>query len=131
VILERPSIYDQTALLPEKNHPGVNDVLGECALYIDSLGTKYDLPVVDYYTIMNRINFELQEKDPSATLTGPDRIHPGETGHFIMAYQFLKTELVPEYVSRIIIDAKKLHAADESDNCKMEEIKRTGDVLLR
>jgi endoglucanase len=129
VILERPSIYDQTALLPEKNHLGVNDVLGECAVYIDSLGEKYDIPVVDYYTIMNRINLELQQKDPSATLTGRDRVHPGETGHFIMAYQFLKTEQVPEYVSRIIIDAKKRRAAEESENCKTEKIKRTGNGI--
>ena len=126
VILERPSIYDQTAQLSETNHLGVNDVLGECAQYIDSLGEKYDLPVVDYYTIMDRINLEIQGKDPSATLTGADRIHPWETGHFIMAYQFLKTEQVPKYVSKIVIDAKKLKAADEGENCEIEKIKRIG-----
>jgi endoglucanase len=129
VILERPTIYDQTALLPEKNHLGVNDVLGECAVYIDSLGKKYDLPVVDYYTIMNRIELELQKKDPSATLTGQDRIHPGETGHLIMAYQFLKAEQVPKYVSRIIIDAEKQRAAKESENCKTEKIKSTDNGI--
>jgi len=124
VILERPSIYDQTAQLSESNHLGVNDVLGECAMYIDSLGKKYDLPVVDYYTIMNSINLEIQKKDPSATLTGEDRIHPGETGHFIMAYQFLKTEQMPKYVSKIVIDIKKLKVSDESENCEIEKIKK-------
>jgi endoglucanase len=126
VILERPSIYDQTAQLSETNHLGVNDVLGECAQYIDSLGEKYDLPVVDYYSIMNRINLEIQKKDPAATLTGEDRIHPRETGHFIMAYQFLKTEQVPKYVSKIVIDAKKLKVADEGENCEIEKIKKIG-----
>ncbi len=129
VILERPSIYDQTAQLPESNHLGVNDVLGECALYIDSLGIKYDLPVVDYYTIMNRINLEIQKKDPSATVTGADRIHPWETGHFIMAYQFLKTEQVPKYVSKIVVDAVKLKVSDEIENCEIGKIKEISNLI--
>ncbi len=129
VILERPSIYDQTADLPETNLYGVNDVLGECALYIDTLGQKYHLPIVDYYGIMNRINLEIQKKDPAATLTGSDRIHPGETGHFIMAYQFLKTEGVPKYVSKIVIDAGKLKNTHGSDNCEVGEIKKNGNAI--
>jgi len=129
VILERPSIYDQTADLPETNLYGVNDVLGECALYIDTLGQKYHLPIVDYYGIMNRINLEIQKQDATATLTGQDRIHPGETGHFIMAYQFLKTEGVPKYVSKIVIDAGKLKNTHDSDNCEVGEIKKNGNTI--
>ncbi|NPA37643.1 MAG: SGNH/GDSL hydrolase family protein [Chlorobi bacterium] len=130
VILERPSIYDQTAQLSATNHLGVNDVLGECAVYIDSLGKKYDLPVVDYYTIMNRINLEIQKKDPSATLTGADRIHPWETGHFVMAYQFLKTEQVPRYVSKIIVDAGKPEISGESENCEAGKVRRKDNLLV-
>jgi endoglucanase len=129
VILERPSIYDQTAELPETNLFGVNDVLGECAVFIDSLSDKYKLPVVDYYTIMNRINTGIQKTDPSATLTGADRIHPGETGHLIMAYQFLKTEKVPKYVSKIVIDAQKLTIKSERENCEIGEIKKNGNTI--
>ena len=122
VILERPSIYDQTAKLPERNHLGVNDVLGECAVYIDSLAAKYKLPTVDFHTIMNRINSELQKADPAATLTGADRIHPGQTGHMVMAYQFLKTENAPKYVSKIVIDNKKAKATPESLNCEINSV---------
>jgi len=129
VILERPSIYDQTASLPATNLTGVNDVLGECAVFIDSLGKKYNLPVVDYYTIMNRINTEIQKTNPSATLTGADRIHPGETGHLIMAYQFLKTEKVPEHVSKIVIDAQKLQIKSESENCKIGDLLKKDNTL--
>jgi hypothetical protein len=116
VILETPSIYDQTAKLPERNHLGVNNVLGECAVFIDSLAVKYKLPTVDYYSIMNSINSEIQKSNPSATLTTTDRIHPQATGHFVMSYQFLKSEKVPKYVAEIRINAKKEKSSD-CNNC--------------
>jgi hypothetical protein len=46
-----------------------------------------------------------------------------------MAYQFLKAEQVPKYVSRIIIDAEKQRAAKESENCKTEKIKSTDNGI--
>ncbi len=123
VILERPTIYDQTAELPAKNYYGVNDALGICATYVDSLAAKYDLPEVDYYTIMNKINEEMQKKDPSFTITRPsDRIHPGETGHLVMTYAFLKAEKAPKYVSKIILDAGK-DKETECGNCDVKNIK--------
>ncbi len=121
VLLERPTIYDQTAVLPEKNHYGVNDALGICALYADSLAQKNGLATIDYFGIMNRINAQMQKKDSSYTLTGQDRIHPGETGHFIMSYEFLKTENAPKYVSQILIDSKK-KKADGSKNCVIRNL---------
>ena len=76
VILQKPTIYDQTAAIKSENHFGVNDALKRCADYIQTLADKYQLPVVDYWTILNKINTELQKKDSTATITGPDRVHP-------------------------------------------------------
>lgn len=121
VILERPSIYDQTAALSEKNHLGVNDALRTCAVYCDSLAQKYNLQKVDYFTVMNDINTKTQKKDPSFTLTGQDRIHPGETGHFVMFYEFLKSEKAPKYVSQIVINSKN-KSANGSKNCEVKDI---------
>ncbi len=50
VILERPSIYDQTAAFLTKNLYGKNDALGRCALFFDSIAGVYNLPVIDYYS---------------------------------------------------------------------------------
>ncbi len=122
VILERPSIYDQTATLSEPNHLGVNGVLGECGIFIDSLAGKYQLQVVDYFSTMNRINTEIQTKDSSATLTSKDRIHPEETGHFVMTYEFLRTEKASKYISKIVIDARDLKSLEESYNCHISAI---------
>jgi len=124
VVLQKPSIYDQTAVLPEPIHLGVNEALGECAVFIDSLSVKYDLPVVDYFSFMNNLNSMIQKSDPSRTLTGNDRIHPGETGHFVMAYKFLKTEKAPKYVSKIIIDKDKTTSSKNSFNCEIKSVSK-------
>ena len=124
VILQKPSIYDQTAVLPEPIHLGVNEALGECAVFIDSLAVKYELPVVDYFSFMNNLNSKIQKSDPSRTLTGNDRIHPRVTGHFVMAYKFLKTEEAPKYVSKIIIDKDIATSSKKSFNCEIKSVSK-------
>jgi lysophospholipase L1-like esterase len=108
VILQKPSIYDQTALLPIKNNLGVNDALKICADFCAELGKKYKIPTVDYWTILSKINADLQLKDPKSTIIGKDRVHPLSLGHFIMTYEFLKSMKTSKYVSNIEIDAQKL-----------------------
>jgi endoglucanase len=62
---------------------------------------------VDYWTILNRINLEMQAKDSAATIIGRDRVHPGTAGNFIMAYEFLKTTGAPKEVADINISKNK------------------------
>jgi endoglucanase len=61
VILQKPTIYDQTAILKTTNNLGVNDALKNCADYIEELAEKYQLPFVDYWTILNTNNHDLQK----------------------------------------------------------------------
>ncbi len=124
VILERPTIYDETAIIPMENNLGVNNALNICAAYGDTLATKYNLPTVDYFTIMSKINKKMQLKDPSFSITGTDRIHPNHTGNLVMSYQFLKTDEAPKYVSKIIIDNNVKKSTSESYNCKIESISK-------
>jgi len=129
VILEKPTIYDQTAVLPAYNSFGVNDALKICTDFIGGMALKYNLPVVDYWTIMNNTNREMQQKDPSATITGPDRVHPTAPGFLVMAYQFLKTEKVPQYVSKIIIDKNLVLSSKKSLNCEFKSfMKIDGEI---
>jgi lysophospholipase L1-like esterase len=101
VNLQKTTIYDQTAKVPTKNNLGVNDALKICADYKGELSIKYQLPVVDYWTIMNTINQQLQAKYPAASLTSNDRVHPQSTGHFVMEYQFLATTKAPKLLQKI------------------------------
>ncbi|TYR37755.1 cellulase family glycosylhydrolase [Sphingobacterium phlebotomi] len=125
IILQKPSIYDQTGDLPTPNFIGVNNALEECTQIMDELAKKYKLSTIDYWTILNQINLKLQETDPKATVIGNDRVHPGAIGNFIMAYQFLKSTDAPEYVSAIALEAGKLtnvRYAEVSELSVTEEI---------
>ncbi|MEO6134391.1 MAG: SGNH/GDSL hydrolase family protein, partial [Ginsengibacter sp.] len=122
VILQTPSIYDQTAELPGTNFFGVNDALKQCAEYLRELASKYNLPIVDYWTTMNTVNAEVQQRNPKATIIGNDRVHPNVPGHFLMAGVFLKTQHVPNYVSLIRVDVKPA-GIEKSLNCDIKDLR--------
>lgn len=123
LILITPSIYDQTAELKEKNFYGANDALGKCAEFVKSTSAALDRGYVDFYDSMSTINALIQASDKSATIAGKDRVHPAdELGHFIMAYQFLKAQNVPQYVSKIELNASSSTVA-EAINCSVTNIK--------
>lgn len=129
VILIKPSIYDQTGQLEGENMYGANDALKICGDHIEVLARKYNTGLVDFWTIMNRINAEQQRKNPAFTIVGPDRIHPQVTGHFVMAYQFLKTMNAPAYVARIVIDKDERRSKGRSINCEISGLVRRRDVV--
>lgn len=122
LILQKPTIYDQTGDLAAENFYGVNDALKKCADYGQELADKYHLPTVDYWTIMTDLNKKLQAKDPKATIIGPDRVHPAGPGHLIMAYAFLKATGGAEYVSRISIDKNLDKSNKASSNCVIKDL---------
>lgn len=122
VILQKPTIYDQTAVLPSVNYFGVNDALKHCVDFMESMASKYNLPVVDYYSILNTINAEMQKKNPSASIIGSDRVHPGTVGHLVMAYQFLKMAKAPQYVSGITVGKNTAQSSKKSFNCEIKEV---------
>jgi lysophospholipase L1-like esterase len=122
IILQKPTIYDQTAKLPTKNNLGVNDALKECADFVGVLAAKYQLQMVDYWTILNQLNQHLQKNDSTATLTSNDRVHPQSTGHFIMAYQFLTDLKVSQYVSEITVNNDG--SLQSSTNCEILRTKK-------
>jgi endoglucanase len=120
VILQTPSIYDETAALADVRLPGRNNALQIAAGYVKELGAKYKLPVVDYWTILNTLTQQVQSKDSTATLIGADRVHPGAVGHFIMAYAFLEATAGPSVVSDITVDAAK-NTTPVSRNAKLSD----------
>jgi endoglucanase len=129
VILQKPSIFDQTAHLARENNLGVNDALKICADFLGTLAVKYQLPVIDYWSIMSNINQQEQSKDPTWTIVGPDRIHPGSTGHFVMMYQFLTTTKADSLVARIVLSKNKVVSNLKSSNCIIENWTATKNEL--
>ena len=130
VILQKPTDYDQTGSLKAVNNYGVNDALKRCADYIQTLADKYKVPVVDYWTILHDINTQLQKKDSTATIIGPDRVHPGSAGHLIMAYQFLKTTKAPQLVSEIVLEKDVKTCNMKSKNCVVTDYEESKDSII-
>ena len=101
-----PSPFDQTMINDRNNNqPGCNDGLGKCAEIVRGLAAKNNGVLVDYYGPMTALNRERQKKDPTDTIIGPDRVHPGAAGHLMMAWLFLKAQGAPSLVSKVVVDA--------------------------
>lgn len=130
IILLKPSIYDETAAIETANLYGVNGALQRCAKQVQSLSEKYHTGLVDFQTILLRINKEQQAKDPTFTIIGKDRVHPQSVGHFIMAYQFLKDTKAPQYVSRIIIGDNLKESKKSSFNVEIKKQSSEDNTLV-
>jgi lysophospholipase L1-like esterase len=128
LIFFTPSIYDQTAKISTTNNFGVNDALGKCAEMVKELADKYNAPLVDFYSEMNRINYEQQLKNPNYTLIGNDRVHPGMPGHLVMAYTFLTTLGADSLVSKTIVDASQ-KSVNSSVNCEIRNLEQNQEKL--
>lgn len=101
-----PSPFDQTGVNDRNNNqPGCNDGLARCAEIVRELAAQNKGTVVDFHAPMTALNLERQRSDPSFTIIGPDRVHPGAPGHLMMAWLFLKAQGAPALVARVEIDA--------------------------
>ena len=118
IILETPTIYDQTGDLPAENGYGVNDALQKCAAHLKQLSEKYNLPLVDCWTILKEVNEIVQKKDATKSIIGEDRVHVSPMGYFVMAYQFLRAMPVNTILSNTVIDAGK-NKLLRQENCSV------------
>lgn len=121
LIFTTPSIYDQTAQLATENLFGVNDALAECGRIAQVLAEKYGGTCVDFHGPMTTLNAELQKADAAFTLVGPDRVHPGDPGQFVMAYLYLKAQGLGPTVSRVVVDAAT-KSVETADNCSVSNL---------
>ncbi len=128
IIYIKPPIMDETAKLKSKPFIGVNKALEECTDELDRLAQKYNGEVVDFYTATKKANIALQAKDPSATIIGPDRVHPRCPGHLLMAYTFLKAQNMSPTVATMSVNAAKKRVSKE-DNCKLSNLSVKDDTV--
>ena len=129
LILQKPSIYDQTGNQTTENLIGVNDALKKCADFNEQLANKYNLPIVDYWTILTGINKTIQQRDPAATIIGADRVHPGAQGHLVMAYEFLRSTGAQKYVSDIVVGKTDAESNKLSFNCVVKNLIRNNGAI--
>jgi lysophospholipase L1-like esterase len=104
-VMVTPSIFDDTAEAAAPNLPGVDAALARCSEITRSAAAEFGFAAIDLHGPMQAINRAQQAKDPRFSLVGPDRVHPEEPGHFVMAYLILKAQGVTGSVAELRADA--------------------------
>lgn len=105
-IIMASSPYDETVTGPKNNFKGKHQTMLEIAKFQEEAAKKNNWAFVDLMRPMTAIDDLEQKKDTNFTLTGPDRIHPGNAGHFAMAWLFLKAQgLANSVVADVEINA--------------------------
>ncbi|MDO4573926.1 MAG: SGNH/GDSL hydrolase family protein [Planctomycetia bacterium] len=101
-----PSPYDDTCVNDrDNNNPGCTAGLARCGEFAKKLAAENHATLVDFSGPMIALNLEQQKKDPQFTIVGPDRVHPRQAGHLMMAYLFLKEQGAPALVSNVALSA--------------------------
>ena len=105
-IIMASSPYDETVTGPKNNFRGKYATMLEIAGFQEAAAKKNQWGFVDLMRPITAIDQREQKRDTNYTLTGPDRIHPGNAGHLAMAYFFLKAQgLTGSVVADVVIDA--------------------------
>ena len=130
IVMVGTSPYDETVQLKE-NTPfkTKNETIKRLVEYQKESAAKNNWEFTDLNAPMTAINQQYQQKDPTFTLCGSDRIHPDNDGHMVMTYLFLKAQgFVGKEVADMEINANKKQAV-KSENCTVSNIKKNGKDL--
>ena len=105
LFLIKPTPYDPNfKQANRKPLIGKNETIRKLTLVVEELAKESNATIVDFYNPLNDLNIKQQLVDSTFTTIGKDRVHPGPMGHLMMAYLFLKTQQVPEIISKVEID---------------------------
>jgi lysophospholipase L1-like esterase len=116
------SLYDETVKIKGNYFPGKSKYMEKIVDFQEQAAKDNHWGWVDFFHPMTAITLEQQKTDTAFTLTGNDRIHPGNAGHFVMAYLFLKAQGLDTLpVADMSIDAVRLHA-DRVANCRITNL---------
>lgn len=131
-ILITPSLYDQTGQQEQACLLGVNDALAACADGLRQIAKRHAdvVDLIEFNAPMAAINAEWQAKDPAFTIVSEkDRVHPGEVGHLVMAYLFLKAQGVPGTVAVMELDAGSKDVVKQ-ENCTITDAAVSEDRVV-
>src|SRR5690606_27633325 len=108
--------------------PGKSKAMEKIAVFQKESAEQNDWGFVDFLGPMTAINLEGQKKQPEFTITGPDRIHPGNGGHLVMAYLFLKAQGLTGPVADVQINARKKQVSKQ-ENASITNLQVRKNVL--
>jgi len=102
-----PSPYDENVVYspPIGTSVGADAALETCSVFVRGLAAKKGDRLVEFHSTMNAYNALRQQTDPSFTLCGTDRIHPGKVGGLYMGWRFLMDMGADALVSSVVLAA--------------------------
>jgi len=115
ITLIQPSPVDDVTREPA--FPGgENGVLLKYSGFVAQLAQDRGTQVTDFNTPLTVLLKTLKDKSPDlAQQLIPDRVHPQQGGHWIMAESLLKTWKAPSLVTSVVIDAGTTPSADAAN----------------
>jgi lysophospholipase L1-like esterase len=118
-------LYDETMKNPKNYFPGKSKSMNIIAAFQEKTAQENHWGLVDFLHPMTEITLREQRKDSAFTLTSNDRIHPGNAGHFVMAWLFLKQQgLAGKPVADIVINATT-RTIQKTANCQLSGLSVT------
>jgi len=128
-VLVSSSPYDETVKNPKNLFPKKSLAMERITRFQLDAAKANQWGWVDFFHPMTEIEQREQKTNPEFTLTGNDRIHPGNMGHFVMAWLFLKAQgLTGKKVAAVDVDAKTNQVLT-SDNCKVSNVVRSKGTI--
>ena len=123
------SPYDETAKIDGNLFKKKNETIKRIVAYQMEAAKRNGWEYLDLNAPMVALNAKGQEKDPSFTLCGSDRIHPDNDGHMVMAYLFLKAQgMAGKCVADFEVNASKKSVV-KAENCAISNVKKVGRSL--
>lgn len=121
--------YDETARIGGNVFRGKHKAMQEVVKFQQDAAQKNKWPFVDLFFPMTELNTRFQQKDSTFTLIGPDRVHPGNAGHLVMASLFLKSQgLSGQPVADVRINAGA-GKVEQAVNCKVSNFSAATDKI--
>jgi lysophospholipase L1-like esterase len=116
-----PTPYDEITHGTE--FPGLGDTVQRYGQYVADYGRQTSYPVADFYApLMNLLRMAKQDNPSLASIIIPDRIHPGEMAHWVLAEALMRRWAATPIVSRVRLDAGKA-SATVTDNADVSAVK--------
>jgi lysophospholipase L1-like esterase len=107
ITLIEPSPYDDVT----RASSGYNAVLLKYSAFVAQLAKEQGTQVTDFNTPLVAVLKAINTASPAlAPQVIPDRVHPQQGGHWIMAESLLKSWQAPSLVTSVVIDADRLSA---------------------
>jgi len=127
--LLKPSPYDEVTREPLFDNGGYNAVLQRFGEFIGQLAAEKHVQAADLNSQVVAALIKAKAIDPAfSTTLIPDRVHPGNSVHWLMAEALLKVWGARPIVTSVTIDAAK-PAVGDSANAQITELrKRKGSL---